>query len=125
MTNPLLSLFDTPYGLPPFGVVQPEHFVPAFEAGMASHRAEIDAIAGQSAAPSFENTIVALEKSGRLLDQVNAVFWNLAGTDSTPELQEIERGMGPRYPAIPPRSLPTSRCSAVSTRCSSSAPTLA
>ena len=89
--NPLLAQWLGPYGLPPFGAVAAAHYRPAFEEALAEHRAEIDRIAQNPAAPDFENTIAALEDSGRLSRQVGAVFWNLCGTDSTPELEEIER----------------------------------
>lgn len=91
--NPLLDAFAAPFGLPPFGTLASEHFVPAFEAGMAENRAEIERIAADPAEPDFDNTIAALERSGRLLRDVGSVFWNLTATDSTPELQAIERDM--------------------------------
>jgi peptidyl-dipeptidase Dcp len=89
--NPLLAQWLGPYGLPPFGAVAASHYRPAFEEALAEHRSEIDRVAKNPAAPDFDNTIAALEDSGRLLRQVGAVFWNLCGTDSTPELEEIER----------------------------------
>ena len=89
--NPVLAQWLGPYGLPPFGAVAAAHYRPAFEQALAEHRAEIDRIAQNPAAPDFDNTIAALEDSGRLSRQVGAVFWNLCGTDSTPELEEIER----------------------------------
>jgi peptidyl-dipeptidase Dcp len=95
MTNPLLQIWTTPFGLPPFAEIATDDFMPAFEAAMAEHRAEIEAIAGQPEPPDFENTIAALERSGRALARVDGVFWNLAGTDSTPAIQEIERAIGP------------------------------
>jgi peptidyl-dipeptidase Dcp len=95
MTNPLLESWQTPFGLPPFSAIKPADFGPAYEAAMTAHRSEIEAIANQSALPSFDNTIAALEASGRLLEQVSGVFWNLAGSDSTPEMQAIERDTGP------------------------------
>ncbi len=91
--NPLLGQWRGPYCLPPFGAIAAAHFRPAFEQALAAHRAEIDRIAQNPAAPDFDNTVAALEGSGRLLQQVSAVFWNLCGTDSTPELEEIEREM--------------------------------
>ncbi|MBG0812225.1 M3 family metallopeptidase [Methylosinus sp. H3A] len=89
--NPLLSASTEAFGLPPFGALKPEHYRPAFEAGMAENLAEIARIAADPSPPDFENTIAALERSGRLLARVGGVFWNLAATDTTPELQEIER----------------------------------
>lgn len=93
--NPLLGPWDTPFGLPPFGAIEPSHFRPAFEAALAEHRAEIEAIATDPAAPSFANTVEALELGGRRLRRVAAVFFNLAGTDTNAEIQAIEREMAP------------------------------
>ena len=66
--NPLLADWTGPLGLPPFAAVRPEHFRPAFDAGLAAHRAELDGIAANPVQPSFANTIEALERSGRPLD---------------------------------------------------------
>jgi peptidyl-dipeptidase Dcp len=90
-SNPLLSPSKAPFGLPAFAELGDEHFRPAFEAALAEHRTEIARIANDPAAPDFDNTIGALERSGRLLNDVNAVFWNLAATNTNPILQEIER----------------------------------
>jgi peptidyl-dipeptidase Dcp len=77
--NPLLADWTGPFGLPPFDAVKPEHFGPAFDAAMAAHRAEIEAIAAEPAEPSFDNTIVALERSGRALARhANALYLNRA-----------------------------------------------
>ena len=94
--NPLLKPWKTPFEAPPFNEFLPEHFLPAFERGMATHRAEIDKIAGTAAKPTFANTIRALENSGRELDRVAGVFWNLTGADSNDDLQAIERDMAPK-----------------------------
>jgi peptidyl-dipeptidase Dcp len=91
--NPLLEATFAPFGLPPFGAIDSAHFRPAFEAAMAENRAEIERIAADPRQPDFDNTIAALERSGRLLRDVGAVFWNLAATDSTLELQAVEREM--------------------------------
>jgi peptidyl-dipeptidase Dcp len=90
-TNPLLSPWTAPFGLSPFAAIRNEHYRSAFEAAFAENRAEIDRIANNSAPPDFDNTIAALERSGRLLRNVNAVFWNLSATDTNAEFQEIER----------------------------------
>jgi peptidyl-dipeptidase Dcp len=95
MTNPLLDTWQTPFGVPPFSAIASSDFVPAFEAAMDAHRQEIEAIANAAAPASFNDTIAALESSGRLLEQVSGVFWNLSGSNSTPEMQAIEREMGP------------------------------
>ena len=94
--NPLLSPWDAPFAVPPLDRVRPEHFPPAFERALAEHRAEIDAIAGAAAGPSFENTVAALERSGRLLSGVSSVFYVLAGADTNEAIQAIERDMAPR-----------------------------
>jgi len=93
MSNPLTAPWTAPFGLPPFDQIRAEHFRPAFDAALAEHRNEIDAITKNPAEPDFENTIDALERAGKLLTDVGSVFWNLTATDSTPELQEIERDM--------------------------------
>lgn len=92
-SNPLLTPWNTPFGLPPFGAIESKDFRPAFEAAIAAHQAEIDAIARNPEAPSFANTIEALERAGRTLTDVGSVFWNLTATDTTPDLQTIERDM--------------------------------
>lgn len=87
---------DTPHGLPPFAAIRPEHFGPAFEAALAAHRAEIDAIAGNTAPPDFANTRLAMELAGEALSRVSAVFWNLAGAETNAEIQAIEREIAPK-----------------------------
>ena len=98
-TNPLLSRWASPFEIPPFAKIEAKHFRPALETAFREHRNEIAKISANSAKPSFSNTIVALEKSGRLVSRVGSVFSNLEATDSTPELQEIAREMSPRFAA--------------------------
>ena len=86
----------TPYGMPPFETIRPEHYVPAFAEALKAHEAEIAAIAGSGEAPSFANTVAALERSGRALDRVSSVFFNLTGSTTSPELQAIERAVAPQ-----------------------------
>ena len=93
--NPLLAAWTGPFEAPPFAAVEPAHFGPAFEAALAENKDEIAAIAGDPTPPTFENTIVALERSGAALDRVGSVFFNLAGADTSDALQEIEREMAP------------------------------
>ena len=93
--NPLLTDWTGPFGLPPFGAIAPAHFGPAFDAALSSHRAEIDAIAANPAPPDFDNTIVALEKSGRALERVANVFFVLAGADTSDEIEAVERAVSP------------------------------
>ena len=84
MTNPLLATWDTPFGLTPFDKISDEDFAPAVEIALASHKAEINAIAGSSDPASFANTIEALEAVGRDLDRVLSAFYTVAGADSNP-----------------------------------------
>jgi peptidyl-dipeptidase Dcp len=90
-SNPLLHRWDTPHGLPPFASIRPEHFEPALEAAMAEHRAEVEAIAADPAPPSFENTLAAFDRSGRLLARVEAVFYNLTASETSEALQAVQR----------------------------------
>ncbi|MBA5776416.1 M3 family metallopeptidase [Stappia sp. F7233] len=94
--NPLLAEWATPFEMPPFDRIEAGHFREAFDTALDEARRDIDAIADQDAAPSFDNTIGALEKSGRLLTKVGGVFFNLTGSHTSPALQEIEREMAPR-----------------------------
>jgi peptidyl-dipeptidase Dcp len=93
--NPLLGAWLQPYETPPFTAIRPEHFRPAFDSAMADHIAEIEAIATCQDAPTFANTIIALERSGRTLDRVSAVFHGLAGAHTSDALMAIERDMSP------------------------------
>ena len=93
--NPLLSDFAVPFGLPDFAAIKPEHYRPAFDAALAEHRAEIDAIAASAEPPTFANTIEALEKSGRALEKVANVFFVLAGADTSDALEAVERDISP------------------------------
>jgi peptidyl-dipeptidase Dcp len=94
--NPLLRSWATPFAVPPFEQIAPEHFSPAFDAAIAEQRAEIDAIAENSAAPTFENTLDALELSGQNLRRVSAAFFNLAGAHTNDRIQAIELEIAPR-----------------------------
>ena len=89
--NPLLKAWETPFETPPFAAILPEHFLPAFEQAFADHAAEITAIEHDPAAPDFANTITALERSGKLLSRVAAVFYDLVSAHSNPELLEIDK----------------------------------
>lgn len=98
-SNPFFAPWSTPYNVPAFGKIHPEHYIPAFEAGMKIQLGEIDAIAGNPAAPTFENTIVALDRSGQLLSEVGSVFFGLNSANTSPELQKISSEMAPRLAA--------------------------
>ena len=93
--NPFFETWDTPFGLPPFDAIRPEHFAPAFERALAEHKTEIETIETTSEVPTFENTILALEASGKAITRVNAVFWNLSGAHTDDALQAIERDVAP------------------------------
>lgn len=97
--NPLLAPSPLPFGYPDFDAIREEHFAPAFAAAMAEQRAEVDAITADPAPPTFENTLVALERSGVALDRVAAVFFTLVGSCSTPGLRAIEADVAPRLAA--------------------------
>lgn len=89
-------VWATPHGLPPFERIAPAHYLPAFDAALASHEAEVAAIAGQAAPATFANTVEALERAGHDLDRVASVFFNLSGSHTNPELQAVERAITPR-----------------------------
>src|SRR6202158_1810358 len=89
--NPLLKAWQTPFETPPFAEIAPEHFLPAFEQAFADHSAEIAAITHDPSAPDFANTITALERSGKLLSKVSAVFHDLVSAHSKPALLEIDK----------------------------------
>src|SRR6201990_534318 len=91
MANPLLAPWHTPPQTPPFSEIAPEHFMPAFERAFADHSAEVDAITHDPAAPDFDNTITALERSGKLLNKVAAVFYDLVSAHSNPAILEIDK----------------------------------
>jgi peptidyl-dipeptidase Dcp len=99
--NPLLAPWTGPYGsVPPFDKVKIEHFRPALEAAMAEQLAEVDNIANDPAPPTFENTLAALERSGRTLDRVGTIFGVYSGTMSTPDFQKVEEEMAPKLAAF-------------------------
>jgi peptidyl-dipeptidase Dcp len=89
--NPLLRAWQTPFETPPFAEIAPEHFLPAFEQAFADHAAEIAAIEHDPATPDFANTITALERSGKLLSKVSALFYDLVSAHSNPALLEIDK----------------------------------
>ena len=93
--NPLLAPWTTPFGVPPFASIEPAHYTPAFEAAIATHNSEIAAIAENPEAPSFGNTIAAMERAGRQLDRVASVFFNLTGAHTNDELETIELDLAP------------------------------
>src|SRR3979409_2587563 len=91
LENPLLKAWQTPFETPPFTEIEPKHFMPAFEQAFAGHSTEVAAITNDPAAPNFANTITALERSGKLLSKVSAVFYDLVSAHSNPALLEIDK----------------------------------
>src|SRR5947207_6547357 len=97
--NPLLTESSLPYHIPPFDKIKDEHFEPAVEAGMREELKEVEAVANNSEKPTFENTIVALERTGRLLDRAERTFENLNACNTNPTLQKIETDIAPKLSA--------------------------
>ncbi|MDE6078911.1 MAG: M3 family metallopeptidase [Duncaniella sp.] len=94
-TNPFLEAYDTPYEIPPFDKIEYSDYLPAIEQGIAEQKAEIDAIVKQRSTPDFENTILAMEKSGELLNRVMLVFASLDETDNNEQMQELSEKIYP------------------------------
>jgi peptidyl-dipeptidase Dcp len=90
-SNPLLDDWDAPYGLPPFDAIRAEHFAPALKVAMQAHRDELDAIVAEPDAPSFDNTVAAFDRCARLLGRIEAVFYNLTASQTSPALQAVQR----------------------------------
>ena len=98
-TNPLFAESTLPYGMPPFDLIENEHYVPAFERGMAEQSAEIEVIATNPEAATFENTIVAMERGGQLLERAQRVFFGQTSAHINDAMQEIQTEMAPRFSA--------------------------
>lgn len=94
-TNPLLGDFDTPFQAPPFDRIEARHYLPAVQEGIRQSQAEIEAIAGQSAPATFENTIEAYERSGGALNRVLAIFENVKEAETSPEMQAAAQAIAP------------------------------
>ncbi len=97
--NPLLSASTLDYQYPRFDLIKPEHFLPAFETAAAAHLSQVDAIANQDATPSFENTIVALERSGQDLLRTAYIFFGLVGAHTNDTLNEVQTAVAPKMAA--------------------------
>ena len=95
MENPLLTESSAPFGAPEFDKIKNEHYLPAFEAGIAEAKAEIDAIVANQEEPTFENTIEAMEVSGQTLNNVAGIFFNLMEADTDDEMQQIAESVSP------------------------------
>src|SRR5260370_28615894 len=89
--NPLLRPWQTPFETPSFAEIEPEHFLPAFEQAFVDHASEIAAITHDPSTPDFANPVTALERSGKLLSKVAAVFYDLVSAHSNPAILEIDK----------------------------------
>lgn len=94
-SNPFFSAYNTPYDVPPFDRIDTTHFVPAIEKGILEHQAEIDAIVNNSEVPTFENTVIAYDKSGKLLSRVSRVFGTINGANTNDAIQKINDIIAP------------------------------
>lgn len=94
-SNPFFAEYDTPFQVPAFDKIENSHYVPAFEEGIRQHNEEIAAIVENTEAPNFENTILAFDKSGKVLNRVSYVFYNLNGANTNDEMQDIAREISP------------------------------
>lgn len=97
--NPFFSTYKTPFEVPPFGLIKPEHFLPGIEKGIEEQNREISAIINNAQIPDFDNTIAALDYSGSLIRKVNGVFANLSSANTNPEIQGIARQIAPKLSA--------------------------
>ncbi len=98
-TNPFFAASTLPFQYPPFDLIKDEHYAPAFEKGMAEHAAEIEAIANASEPASFDNTIVAMEKSGQLLDRTQTMFFSMTGANTNDTLEKLQSEFAPKLSA--------------------------
>lgn len=97
--NPFFTEYQTPHKVPPFDKIDMEHFMPAFEKGMAEHKKQIEQIASSDEKPTYENTIEAMVYSGELLDKVSSVFYGLLSANTNDELQKLAQEVSPKYSA--------------------------
>jgi peptidyl-dipeptidase Dcp len=98
--NPFLQNWTLPFELPPFATIKDEHFGPAFEQAFTQSRTAISTIAQNPAAPTFANTIEALERADTLMNKVAGVFFNLSGSNSNPALEALQRDLSPKFAAF-------------------------
>lgn len=97
--NPFLTEWDTPFGTPPFHLIQDEHYIPAYEEAIEQNNAEIETIVSNPDEPNFENTIVAYDKSGELMSKIGAVYGGLSSANTSDRMQEIARELTPKLAA--------------------------
>lgn len=95
MENPFFKEWTTPYGVPPFDEIKIEHYLPALKEGIEQHEAEIDAILANKDEPTFENTILTFDKSGKLLSKVTGTFYPLNSANTNDKMQELAREVAP------------------------------
>ncbi len=99
MSNPLLAAWTASYGLPPFAEIKADHFSPAFTAAFAEHLSELESIASVAAPTTFDNTLVAFDRAGTLLDRLANTFWNLTAAATNDALQSVQRELAPKLAA--------------------------
>ncbi len=93
--NPFFAEYGTPFNVPPFEKIEEEHYLPAFQEAMKRQKEEIRAIIDNPQEPDFENTVVALDNTGIMLEEVSSVFFNLTSSDTNEQMQEINREVSP------------------------------
>lgn len=98
-SNPFFSDYETPFGVPPFDLIENEHYMPAFEEGMRRQKIEVDDIVNNTKKPTFDNTIRALDQTGKLLDKVSYVFYGLSSANTNDQMQQIQRDVTPKLTA--------------------------
>lgn len=103
--NPLLQEWNTPFGIPPFDLIETAHYAQAFEEAFSQARSAIAAIAGNMDAPTFTNTIEAMERAEALLERVSGVFHNLSNSDANDEMEALERDLAPKFAAFSAETL--------------------
>ena len=103
--NPLLTNWDTPFGIPPFDLIERSHYSPAFEEAFRVARFSIDTIAGNTDVATFSNTIEAMERAEELLERVSGVFDNLSNSDASDEIEALERDLAPKFAAFSAETL--------------------
>ena len=97
--NPFFKEYITPFLVPPFDEIKEAHYLPAYKEAIAQQKQEIEAIVNNAEAPTFENTIVAMDKSGMLMNKIDYVFQNLTGAHTNEELQQIAKEVAPMQSA--------------------------
>ncbi|MCK9290475.1 MAG: M3 family metallopeptidase [Bacteroidales bacterium] len=97
--NPLLTEFETPFGVPPFDQIQNEHYLPAYQAAIEAHKTEIATIISNTEDPDFDNTILAFDRAGKMMSRISPVFGGLRSANTNPQLQELAREITPMLTA--------------------------